>query len=113
VRRLAVFAGIRLGQDCVYCDPFAFGFLNFFERAGIWSRGSRHTRFTSARHAQSGERNVDHFFGGDGGHVLRGRFVILDAAGMLRTTSRAAERATSMATLPPPITITFLPMVNL
>ena len=29
------------------------------------------------------------------------------------TTSRAAERATSMATFPPPMTITFFPMVNL
>ena len=52
------------------------------------------------------ERNVLDVFSADGSASST-------PAACCFTTSRAAERATSMATLPPPMTTTFLPIVNL
>ncbi len=95
-------------------DAFFFGFFNFFERGGHFVAAFQANQVHFARaHAQRRERDVDHFLGGNRRDVFCGRLEIFHAACMLRTTSRAAERATSMATFPPPITITFLPMVNL
>ena len=82
--------------------------------AGISLRRSRHTMSTSrapSRNAESETSTISRV----------ATAVTLSAEGSASstpatcclTTSRAADRATSMATLPPPITTTFLPMVNL
>jgi len=76
--------------------------------AGISSRFSRQTRCTSCAPRRRADSDTSTIPRGHGGLHSQPMAQVFDSADVLPTTSRAADRATSIATLPPPITMTLV-----
>ena len=112
---LAVAADDALGPEAgVHDDALGLGFFDLLQRRRHLVALLQADDVDFARaHAQRGKRDVHHLVRGHRGDRFPSLGTTSSVAPCCFSTSRAAERATSMATLPPPITITFLPMVNL
>ena len=73
-RDFAVFADEALGSESgMQDDAFGLGLFDFFERRRhLLALLQADDVYFLRAHAQRGERDVDHFFGGDGGHIFFG-----------------------------------------
>src|SRR5471032_2913407 len=103
-----------LGSSAVMQDDaFDLGFLDFLQgRRHLLPVFEADNSHFARPHAQRRKRDVHHFMARHGRDIALARHLALGFRACCFSTSRAAERATSMATLPPPMTTTFFPMLN-